>query len=144
MVFKEIAKEEIKGWSLGNVVIKTFSFGDKIKMASNVKRIFKTTPNVNETDDKIFDNVREDADLAEVNMNLIASGLHTVRNFDGMTFIIRPDSSKEEKMKFVYDIDFDSGKFLLQQIMLLNKPISDDEKKESSLQSREGVQTLNH
>jgi hypothetical protein len=133
-MMKEIAREEIKNWPLGNVMIKTFSYGDKLRLAGSLKKIFKDVNLIkNEQDEqKIMDNLKDDIDLAEVNIDLVIAGLFTVKNFDGMNYIIKPDSSREEKIKFVYNLDFELGQYLLTQIMLLNKPLGDEVKKESS------------
>ncbi len=134
MGIKEIAREEIPNWSVGNVVIKTFSYGDKLRMAGVMKKIFKDINSIkNEVDEKkILDNLKEDVDLSEVTIDLVVAGVSSIKNFDNQQFLITPNSSREEKAKFIYNIDYEAGNYLLKKILEMNKPISDETKKESS------------
>lgn len=126
MVLEEIKADLIPNWEFGDVCIKSFSFGDKLKLseiASDVK-----------SDGKDFVVVpKKDFSISEINLFLLSAGLKWVKPKDSVGFVIRPEWDLKAKEKVVYDFDFDSAQFLLKEILRINqvdKSLEDVKKKD--------------
>lgn len=109
-MIKQIRKEDIPEWTFGDVAIKTFSFGDAMKLNDMSK---------GET---------EQANT-EIAIFMVSAGIHFIRDEKNETIIIKNDSEINKKSDFIKNIDVASAIFLLKEIKELNKPLSDEEKK---------------
>ena len=122
----EITGDTIPNWEYGNVGIKTFSFGDNLKIAGQVSNIKRT---VVDGKTQMLPEFKEEADMGELALFMLAAGVNFVRTKDGAGFIIKPASSNDDKKKLLYGIDKESGEFLLSNISKLNEEKSEEEKK---------------
>lgn len=141
-MLKEISKEDIlsncnndpNAWTFGNVMIKTFSFGDKLKLAD----FFRKNLGKETNEENIMDSLREGADLATVNIKVFVAGTHWIKNFDNTGLLLKPEASNEDKEKIVYNLSFEAGKYLLERIVSFNK-VDEELKKASSSSSETGA-----
>jgi hypothetical protein len=113
----EIKKEIIPNWTYGDVFIKKYSYGEKITMAQLASKAMK--------DGEII----EGADIQDVSIYMLASGIQMIRGTDNMTEVIGPNTSMIDRRKFAYDMDFDAAVFILNRIKDINQPLGADEKK---------------
>lgn len=118
MGMKDIKREQIPDWEYGDVKLKTFSFGESLKINSwamvgpDGTPDFK--PGVNQDEAGVF---------------MLSAGIHFIRTLDGADFWIKPGSSIDEKHKKLYSIPVRAGAYLSKEIGVLNKELSDEEKK---------------
>ena len=131
-MMKDIKKEDIPEWEYGDVVIKSFSFGEKFEIA-NVKAKMSKDESGKLKDAEM---VNAEIDVAKLSIKSLASGLHSVKTREGQ-FIIRPGSLVSERETFAYKVEFESGKYLLERVQELNSPITEDDIKNSKKQAPE-------
>jgi hypothetical protein len=116
-MMKEIKKGDIPDWSYGDVVIKTYSYGDLLSI--------KDMANFNGEEVQPKDGFKE----SDVGLTLLAAGIHFIRNVDGTDFIIKPHTPTNDKKKFCFDFEMEPTFKLLTEIKTLNNPLSEQEKK---------------
>ena len=114
----EIKREDIPDWEFGDVKLKTFSFGESLKINSWTKTGADGTAEFKE-------GVSQD----EAGVFMLAAGIHFVRTIDGTDFWIKPGQTVEEKSKKIYAVSVRSGAYLSKAIADLNRELSDAEKK---------------
>lgn len=114
----EVKKEDIPDWEYGDVKIKTFSFGESLKINSWATVGTDGQPAFKQ-------GVPED----EAGVFMLAAGIHFVRTVDGADFWIKPNSTIEDKSKKLYTIPVRSGAHLSKEIAKANRELSDEEKK---------------
>jgi hypothetical protein len=116
-MIKEIKKSEIPEWEHGDIGIKTYSYGNLLAIQ----------------DMSIIENGKITARLgykdSDIGIMVLAAGLHYVRNTDGSSFIIKSDTPLEDKKKFCLNIDTIAAKKILDEIKILNDPLTEQEKK---------------
>ena len=124
MKLQTINKQDIPDWEFGDVVIKKFSFADKIKMAGFVSNV------------SVKKNVIEQRDVEKIDTDTLgiytfAAGIHSVKDKDNYEFIMKPHSFIDDKVKFVIrdDIEYSAGQYILEQIKVFNQEIIDNELK---------------
>jgi hypothetical protein len=118
MSLKEIKAADIPDWQYGDVQIKTFSYGESLRISGWAK----------ETTDKKIE-FKEGVNMDEAGVFILAAGINYVRTHDGTDYYIRPGSQVDEKAKKLYEISFQAGLFISQEITVLNKGITLEEKK---------------
>jgi len=118
-MMKEINKDEIPEWNYGNVMLKTYSYGDTLALND----MFEKTG-----EELTVKNGYKDSDC---NLYALAAALHFVRQQDGISFVLNPNSNIEQKKKLAFDFDKKAAMYLLQQIKELNQDLTEDLKKKS-------------
>jgi len=126
-LIKEIKKGDIPEWNFGDIAIKTYSFGEQMRIASTVSKFKETIVNGKKSMEPEF---REELNVGELGVYMLAAGIHFVRNIDGTEFVVKPNMVADDKIKVVFNFSKESGNFLLNEIRDLNKPMSDEEKKD--------------
>lgn len=121
MVTKLIKREELKNWDYGDVCIKTFSIGERLKLGN-----FATSVNYNGGNPIMND---KNIDIADVNIYSLAAGIQYIKAQDNFDFFIKPNTLVEDKTKIVFNLEFEPAKYLLEQINELNNPLSNEQKK---------------
>ena len=121
MATRLIKKEDIPDWTYGDVCIKTFSYGEKLKLGGTVTSISFNGGNPT-TNDK-------DIDISELSVMALAAGIQYVKRSDNYEFFIKPSTTLDEKKRLVFDFEYNSGQYLSNEINELNKPLSDEQKK---------------
>lgn len=130
---KEIRKSDLPEWEYGDVVIKKFSFGDKLKLSAfTSETIIETVKDT--TTGKEVERVKRSAktiDAYEITMFTIACGLHSIKDSDNYEYVLKGHSNIDEKLEFVkkLDLSFEAGKVILDEIKNFNVDISDEKKK---------------
>ena len=116
-MLKQIRKEDIPKWELGDVTIKTFSFGEKLELGNLKAKMKDGTPQVTDAEISIKD----------VSIKGLAAGIHFIRTVEGTQFIIKPGTPLADREKVVYDVAYEAGEYLLKEIWEINKEISKEE-----------------
>lgn len=124
-MMKEISKDEIPDWQYGNITVKTYSYGNTV-LLSDMIEIKKTIVDGKEESDYKLKNGFKDSD---VNILMLAAGIHFVRSVDGVSFALKPESDIETKKRFAFDIDKNAALFILSKIKELNEGVTSDIKK---------------
>lgn len=122
MATKLIKKEEIPGWEHGDVCIKTFSFGDSLKLGN-----FTTTVAYNGGETIVGE--KASIDIAQMNVYAVAAGIQYIKKADNYEFLIKPGTMTEDKVKIVYDFEFEQAKKILEEVSELNKHLTPEQKK---------------
>ena len=127
MKTKSIRGEDIPEWEFGDVVIKRFSFGDKIRLAN----MSQTMSMKKEGGVEISE--RSELDAYTITMYTVAAGIHSVKKNDNYDFLIPPHTHVDEKLKVVTNDEFtyEAGEYLVKEIKLLNAGLTEDVKKKS-------------
>ena len=134
MKTKTINKNDLPEWDFGDVTIKKFSFGDKLKLSA-----FTTDTSIDVVKDpetgKDVERVNrksKNIDAYEITMFTIACGLHSVKASDDYEYALKPHSHIDEKLRFVKekDLSYESGKVILEAVKEFNAEISEDKKKD--------------
>jgi len=126
-LIKIIPKEEIPSWNFGDVAVKTFSFGDTLRLAKFTSKMKSFVNSEGRAD--METQFKDDTDIEEVSLFTLASGIHYVKSLDSSGFVINSDMITEDKVKVLYKIDLESGKYLIQQVQEINK--NDDSQKKN-------------
>ena len=133
-MMKEISREEIikedPDWPHGNVMMKSGSFGENSLLAGMLA-VIKSKAGPNGKKDFETD-VKDNISIEEINVTTLAICLNWVKNRDGTDFILKPGSMLEIRKKFVYDLDFKTGQYLVSRTEEVNKLPEDLEKKSGS------------
>lgn len=118
-----IARDDIPEWDYGDVTIKKFSFGGKMRISGLVN-----TTSVNK-DQVVFK--ERDINNLEISVTSLGEGVVSVKDKDNYEFVIKPESSFEDKKNFFSgdNISFEAGMYLLTQVKDFNKGVTDEEKK---------------
>lgn len=124
-MMREINKSEIPDWQYGNVMLKTYSYGNTVTLADMMELRTKIVDG-KEINDFVVKQQYKDSD---VNIFMLAAGIHFIKMSDNNSFALAPEVNIEIKKKFVFDIDRESAMYLLGQIKELNEGLSADLKK---------------
>ena len=134
-MIKEIRKEDIPDWDYGDVAIKTYSIGDQNRVGNMAAIIKGTTANPDIA-------LREDINSSKLQDYMLMAGIHFFKAKDNMSFILKPNTLTDDKIKHAYtEISQPAGVFLLGKIVEINKPLTPDGKKNLNLSSNEEVKT---
>ena len=132
MKSKIVSKTEIPDWDFGDVTIKKFSFGGKLRLSTFTKKISIDTVDDGKGGKKeqIIETNR-DIDPFIVSTNTIAEGIHSVKDGNNYEYSLNPNSDLNEKVKFIQsdDVSYEAGKYLLTEIKKFNDELKESEKK---------------
>lgn len=118
-MIKNISKSEVPGWEYGDVAVKTFSFGEQMKIANLKAKLNKSGAELSDSE----------MDIGDVLIKILAAGIHYVKTAEGNQFIIKPGMSVEDRQKIVFDFTKEAGQYLVKQVQELNKEITKEEQK---------------
>lgn len=118
-----INKNDIPEWEYGDVVVKKFSFGGKLRLSEHTNTT-SIKDNKVAVGEKIVNNY-------ELGISTLCEGIHSIKDAENYEYLIRPHSHVDDKKTFFTndDISVESGLYLLQQVKEYNNPTSEDEKK---------------
>jgi hypothetical protein len=116
-MLKEISKEEIPEWPHGNIMLKTYSYGDTLMLADMIEK----------TDGELV--LKNGYKESDVNIFMLAAGIHLVKTNDNNAFVVPNNATIDAKKKFTYDIDKSAAIYLLTKIKEINEVLTDDLKK---------------
>ena len=124
MKSETIRKEVLVDWEYGDVVIKKFSFGDKLRLSA-----FTTNMSINENE---IVKESKNIDTYALTMFTVACGLHSIKDSGNYEYVLKPGSHIDDKLAFInsLDIPYEAGVVILSKIKEFNKEISEDKKKE--------------
>jgi hypothetical protein len=125
-MIKEIRKDEVPEWEYGDVAIKTYSFGEQMAIAGSAGQIKESIEDGKKT---YKPEMKADINFGDLSVYILCAGIHYVRDKSGENFLIKPNTTVEDKKRFVFNFPSMSGNFLLNEIREFNKPKSDEEKK---------------
>lgn len=128
MKTKTITKENLPDWDFGDVVIKKFSFADKMRLA-NMSRTMRVVKDGNK--DKVVIEPNDKLDGYAISLMTMGAGIHSIKDDKNYDYILKPHSHIDEKLNFINrdEISFSAGEVLLNEIKDFNKEITEEEKK---------------
>lgn len=121
-MLKELKSNEIQDWDFGDVIIKTYSYGQQSRIAELIS-------NIRMSGKEITADVKDNLSIYDLNMLMLSAGIHIIRNKDG-TELIGPLTKEVDKLNFLdKTISSIAGNDILREISLLNQALSREEKK---------------
>jgi hypothetical protein len=116
-----IRREEIPNWDYGDVCIKHYSFGDKIKLSSMAMTVKVDSKTMTEQ------MTAKEIDTEEMILLAVAAGISWVKKKDNYEFLFKPDRKTSDLVEFIRQINYDSGVFLKNKIAVINQAMTDQE-----------------
>ena len=120
---KTISKDELPEWVYGDVVVKKFSFGGKLRLSG-------LTTTVTAEGNTIKQSAKE-IDSEKMGMHTLIEGIHSVKDVDNYEYLIKPGATPEEKLRFFQgdDVSFEAGMKLLDEVKSINQVVTEEQKK---------------
>jgi hypothetical protein len=114
-LIKVIPREEIPDWDFGSVCVKTWSIIDSLDISKIAGK------------EEGFENI----DVKAAAVIQLAGGIHYIKNVNDDGFLLEPNKTRDEKIRFLDKMSTQAGSHILKAIVEINKPLTGTDIKNS-------------